>query len=57
MKAFEKIRKNKPFVITCSVVVILLVALNLVATQVALVSNTFNTLFGEERREIGRAHV
>ena len=41
---------NKGFVIITTIVLSLLLALNIVSTQVVLVRNTFNTVFGGERR-------
>lgn len=41
---------NKGFLITTCCLLVFLIVLNTVATQVLLVKNTFNTLFGEERR-------
>lgn len=43
-------KHNKALVITTAIVLVLLIVLNIVATQIPLVYNTFNTLFGEERR-------
>lgn len=43
-------KHNKVFTITAASVLALLIALNLVATQVVLVKNTLNTVFGSERR-------
>ena len=50
MKIVKAILKSKAFTITTALVLVLLLAINLVITQVPLVSNTFNTIFGEERR-------
>ena len=41
---------NKVFSIVTSLVLVLIIVVNVVVTQVLLISNTFNTVFGEERR-------
>ena len=46
----KAILNNKAFIIVTAIVLVLLLAVNIVATQVTLVTNTFNTIFGEERR-------
>lgn len=43
-------RNNRGFTITTCILLVFLIVLNVVSTQVLLVRNTFNTLFGEERR-------
>ena len=43
-------RDHKVFTITAAALLALLLAVNLVATQVVLVRNTLNTVFGSERR-------
>ena len=40
---------NKVFSIVTSLVLVLIIVVNVVVTQVLLISNTFNTVFGEER--------
>lgn len=50
----EKKAKNslKPFIITTSILVALCLTVTLVTTQFPLAKNTFNSLFGEERRVV-----
>ena len=43
-------KHNKVFSIVTCIVLALIIAISIVATQVLLISNTFNTVFGEERR-------
>ena len=43
-------KHNKVFSIVTCIVLALVIAVSIVATQVSLISNTFNTVFGEERR-------
>lgn len=55
MKKFGKAllfpwKHNKAFAITTSIVLVVMIVLNIVALQIPLVYNTFNTLFGDERR-------
>lgn len=45
-------KHNKGFVITTLVAIPLVLAVNLVITQVPLISNTFNTVFGEGKRHL-----
>jgi len=50
MKIVKAFLKSKVFTITTALILVVLIAVNLVITQIPLVSNTFNTIFGEERR-------
>ena len=43
-------KHNKVFSIVTTIVLVLIIAISVVATQVLLINNTFNTVFGEERR-------
>lgn len=52
MKKQKKQKKSKFFTAIISVLLVLLIVLNVVATQIPLVYNTFNTIFGEERRTV-----
>ena len=60
MKIFKKIggacsftwKNCRAFMVTTAILLVFCLALNIVATQVPLVHNTFNSLFGEERRVV-----
>ncbi len=43
-------KHNKAFSITCVSLLSVFLAINLIITQVPLINNTFNTVFGDERR-------
>ena len=43
-------KHNKAFVITACALLAFFITASIVITRVVLINNTFNTLFGEERR-------